>query len=591
MSRRVFSTQLRWQNALLLLPVFANFAYGAGNLELRPSVPSPQPVGTLVSWTANAGPGSSAAYYRFRYRSPGGEYRMIRDFGPGETIEWMPSDADGTTEVEASRMDLESREITAVSEYFSWTSLATDGQPAITASGHPLVWIFSTPPCAGGTFMAVEYGTSSRTVSSTPFHACREGVSLTFQLAGLLPSTGYFARPILATAEQPLRYGPSVEFRTGELPDGLLSHTISRPRTRYTDQEIVLEAPIFPNRPTAVDLAGNVIWYYPGAISVLTRPGREGTFWGLIQSPGGTEMQRIREFDLTGMTRRETNAARVNQQLAALGRRQINGFHHEVRELPDGKIMALAGVEQILTDVQGPGPVDVLGDMIIIFDQDLQIVWTWDGFDYLDPSRPAILNEICSQGSCPPLYLAPDGNDWTHANSVQLAPDGNLVMSIRHLDWVIKIDYQNGLGSGNILWRFGKDGDFRLSTGNPADWFSHQHDSEFELNNTTLTLFDNGNTRRQSDPTVTSRGQVFEIDEITRTARVVVNADLGVFSFALGAAQRLRNGNYHFDVGWTLPANTSFSMEVDPAGRLSYSLQASGPQYRTFRMRDLYTPD
>ncbi|MCX6592888.1 MAG: aryl-sulfate sulfotransferase [Acidobacteria bacterium] len=591
MSRPVFSIRLPWPHAVLLLPLFASLAFGADALELRTSLPSPQPVGTLVTWTASAEPGSSPAYYRFRHRTPGGEFRTIRDFGPGDSIDWMMPDAEGYAEMEVARMDLASGEITTAAQYFSWTSLATDGQPAMAATGHPLVWLFSAPPCEAGAFMAVEYGTGNRAVSSTPFHACREGVSLTFQLAGLLPSTAYFARAILATAEQPLRYGPGVDFRTGEIPADLVSHTVARPRSRFTDQEIILEAPIFPNRPTAVDLAGNVLWYYPGAISVLARPGREGTFWGYVQSPGGPEMQAIREFDLMGMTRRETNAARVNQQLAALGRRPINGFHHEVRELPDGRIVALAGVEQVLTDVQGPGPIDVVGDMIIVFDQDLQVVWTWDGFDHLDPSRAAILNERCSQGSCPTLYLADDGNDWTHANSVQLAPDGNFIVSMRHQDWVLKIDYQNGLGAGNILWRFGKDGDFRLSTGVDADWFSHQHDSEFEPNNTTLTLFDNGNTRRQADSSVTSRGQVFEMDEASRTARVVLNADLGVFSFALGSAQRLRNGYYHFDAGWTLPANNAFSLEVDPTGKISYSLQAAAPQYRTFRMRDLYTPE
>ena len=149
----------------------------------------------------------------------------------------------------------------------------------------------------------------------------------------------------------------------------------------------------------------------------------------------------------------ETNAARVNEQLAAMGKRQISAFHHEARALPDGKILALATVEQILTDVQGPGPIDVLGDMIVVMDRDLQVVWAWDAFNYLDTSRPAVLGETCSAATagCPPFYLADTANDWLHGNCVQLTPDGNLMYSARHQDWLIKIDYNNGNGSGDIL--------------------------------------------------------------------------------------------------------------------------------------------
>lgn len=96
------------------------------------------------------------------------------------------------------------------------------------------------------------------------------------------------------------------------------------------------------------------------------------------------------------MTVRSTNAARVNEQLVAMGKRQIGGFHHEARLLPDGKILVLGGVEEVLTDVQGSGAIDVLGDMILILDSDLQVVWTWDTFDHLDRTRLGTLLDRCS---------------------------------------------------------------------------------------------------------------------------------------------------------------------------------------------------
>ena len=52
-------------------------------------------------------------------------------------------------------------------------------------------------------------------------------------------------------------------------------------------------------------------------------------------------------------------------------------------------------VEQVQTDVQGSArSVDAIGDMILVLDQDLRVIWTWDAFDHLDPHRLATLNEV-----------------------------------------------------------------------------------------------------------------------------------------------------------------------------------------------------
>jgi hypothetical protein len=344
---------------------------------------------------------------------------------------------------------------------------------------------------------------------------------------------------------------------------------------------------LFPNRPTATDAEGHLIWYYPGNVSLLTRT-QNGKFWGLIQSPGPRSMQRIREFDLTGMTLRETNAERVNDHITPHGHLPISGFHHEVRELPDGRILALASAEKIMNDVQGEGDVNILSDVIVVMDRDLNVIWHWDGFDHLDVRRRAILDEKCSIGACPPIYLAADANDWTHANSVQLTPDGHFLISVRHLDNLLKINYDYGAGDGRVLWEFGKEGHFKLEGGRDDDWFSHQHDAQM-LDERTLLLFDNANVRYQTDRSVTSRGQVFELDEATRTARLILNADLGVYSFALGSAQRLESGNYFFGIGWVLPSNLATGLEVGGDGRTVQSSTLSRPAYRSFRLKDLYT--
>jgi arylsulfate sulfotransferase len=280
----------------------------------------------------------------------------------------------------------------------------------------------------------------------------------------------------------------------------------------------------------------------------------------------------------------------VSEQLVAMGIHPINAFHHEVRALPDGKILALGASERILTDVQGPGSVDVLGDTILVLDENLQVIWAWDTFDHLDTRRRALLNETCNQAAngCAPIYLAPVANDWTHSNSVQLTPDGNLLLSMRHQDWVIKIDYRNGAGTGEILWRLGRDGDFQFLSNDPYPWFSHQHDAAIDADGQ-LLLFDNGNVRYAADASAHSRGQVIRLDEQNLIAVLVLNADLGDFSVALGSAQKLDNGDYHFHLGYMPATNTARAVEVDPAGNIVYQMDIGELEYRSFRRNDLYT--
>jgi hypothetical protein len=177
-------------------------------------------------------------------------------------------------------------------------------------------------------------------------------------------------------------------------------------------------------------------------------------------------------------------------------------------------------------------------------------------------------------------------------NAVALSPtDGNLILSVRHQDWVIKIDYRDGAGDGHVVWRLGEGGDFALNATDPNPWFSHQHNAHY-IDDHTIILFDNGNTRQASDPNAHSRGQVWALDETNMTATLVLNADLGNYSFRLGSAQRLSNGNYSFMSGsqGQVPPPNQFgqSIEVLPGGTPSYVLRFPSPEYRSYRVRTLY---
>jgi hypothetical protein len=124
--------------------------------------------------------------------------------------------------------------------------------------------------------------------------------------------------------------------------------------------------------------------------------------------------------------------------------------------------------------------------------------------------------------------------DWTHGNALAYSPgDGNLLFSMRHQNWVIKIQYQDGAGSGEIKWRLGYQGDFTLlNTTGPADWFYAQHDSNFfspaSAGDFLLGVYDNGNDRvvdtsgtlcgSSGSPACYTRASIFEVNENDMTA-------------------------------------------------------------------------
>jgi Arylsulfotransferase (ASST) len=196
-------------------------------------------------------------------------------------------------------------------------------------------------------------------------------------------------------------------------------------------------------------------------------------------------------------------------------------------------------------------------------------------------------------------------NDWLHSNSVQLTSDGNILLSERHQDWALKIAYQNGQGDGHIIWKMGPYGDFTISNpphgscGDPNvyPWFTHQHDASFQIQNgvtETMTVFDDGNLRVSQCGTGNSRGMVMSVSEVTHRVFYQTLADLGTYSFALGSAQLLLSPSdpiyASFDSGLVGTGGEALSTDVNVAGQIVYQLQVNDGSYRSYRLRDMYTP-
>jgi hypothetical protein len=421
----------------------------------------------------------------------------------------------------------------------------------------------------------------------------------------MLPSTTYEMRDVFSdgTTSAPLL------FTTGAIPStvGLPAFTVPQPPGPGSDldQDMIVQQPVGTgaNLPAlfATDLTGRVTWYenppqadfipnLPGGVATLVPGGTVLVIGGDSHRPFPTSLNVLRETDLASNPLRETNLDAVNAQLTAMGHEVIYSFTHDVQRLPNGQT-AVVGLTERTVNINGT-PTNYVGDMIVVLDKNFQVTWAWDAFDYLDVNRGPTLGETVQPGVVGPASAVPNlpAVDWLHLNAVSWSPgDDNLILSIRHQDWVLKVDYRNGEGDGHIIWRLGQGGDFTVNSTDPNPWFSHQHDAHL-IDPSTLILFDNGNVRQASDPNAHSRGQVWKLDERTMTATLVLNVDLGNYSMALGAAQRLSNGNYSFDSGWQGQAPKFFaqSIEVRPDGSKAYVLEINNREYRNFRTQTLY---
>jgi hypothetical protein len=584
--------------------------------SLAPSLPSPQPVGTTITWTPTASDTNPGAL-EYRYAVASGtsqNFQILLDFDTATLFPWTPYTHEGSYTVQLKVLNAATGESATVTAPFTFTPLtsASGGAPVITPSANPLVALYSGPGCPTGDAFRVRFATGG-VAYRTSTVACSPTLTNNIYVAGMKASTTYNMNYEVVSGSTLVTSGPVLKFTTGAVSPSLVFPPISIPLNGSTDtqQPVLLHDPI-PGTPPAnyfpfaTDHNGNILWYYANVPSMDPAniiPVAGGTFLMLVANPNyiNQGQQLFREFDPAGNTIRETSVPRVSALLEAKGLLGITEFNHDALRLSNGHTLVIASQEEIFpAGTQGStAPVDILGDAIVDLDTNMQVAWSWSAYDFLDINRPATLpSDVCIQPprevGCPPLHLANFANDWIHGNSLTLDSDGNIIFSARDQDFVYKINYANGTGDGSVIWTLGLGGNFTISgTSDPYPWFSHQHDVKVESGtSTTLTLYDNGNTRVFYNPGEFSRGQVLTLDETTLNASLNVNDNMGVFSVALGTAQLLDNGNYHFLSGWIQNAPQPPSaqcIEVTPSGTFDYEMVLGTNVYRTYQMSTLYS--
>ena len=470
-----------------------------------------------------------------------------------------------------------------------------DPAVSIAPTQNPLVAQYNIVAPHNGSTAWVEFGEDTNYGRQTSATAATTGLAqpLTLLVAGMKAKTTYHMRAHVAWPDGNGSWvGPDQTFTTGAIPSNLQApnFTVTRPSPNLSPQagvELISGVPFNSNQIEAlvVDLQGNIIWYfYGGAIPI--KPMQNGHF---IINAGGD----LQEIDLSGKAIREVTVPQVNESLQTNGYSfSITDFHHDQLTLPNGHWIALANTLKEFTNLPGyPGVLNVVGDALLDIDLTGNVVWAWSGFDHLDINRHP-------WGFLPALPPNNGAGDWTHGNALDYTQDGNLLFSMRAQDWVIKIDYQNGTGSGDVLWHLGDGGDFTLAEGDPSLWFYGQHDSRVlstDGSQTKLTIWDNGNLRT-NDPqcgTITgcySRATIFQLDEGTKVANVFWQDAPGLFSSWGGSVGVLANGNVEFDANAAFANSASQVSEVTQTDspQVVWQLEINGAAYRAYRIPSLY---
>jgi arylsulfotransferase ASST len=284
--------------------------------------------------------------------------------------------------------------------------------------------------------------------------------------------------------------------------------------------------------PVVFDANGVPVWWGPKTAAFFALPLPNGHIAWNINRAG-----RIDEYTFDGQFVRSYST--VNEPFD----------FHDLVVLPNGNHLAVSITPKSGVDLSswgGPANATVVDHIIQEVTPLGLVLWSWVTSDHIPVTettqhwRDAELND--PGGPFTNFY-----DPW-HYNSIEPAADGDVIVSYRHLDAVVRIDRLTGA----VVWKLGGtttpasleiSGDPEFAPGGGGG-FGGQHDARF-VDGDTVSIYDNG-TGRNRPP----RGVVYDIDEAAGTAALVqrVRDPLEVNAFCCGSFRRLPGQNVVF--GW-----------------------------------------
>ena len=251
---------------------------------------------------------------------------------------------------------------------------------------------------------------------------------------------------------------------------------------------------------------------------------------------------------------------------------QSRVFHHDGRQLPDGRFLLLMIERNTNGDIE------------------------WDGFSVavVDPELQEDVFVYNSQSAVDAGDLAPGPGDPWHANWVDYQTDPNvgdrLYVSLCHLGWILAID----AATHEVVWTFGPGGDFVVSDGEggtpPPErmWPQCQHGLEFvpaaDGNGGRLLVYDNGNFGRGR-----SRAVEYLLNEQAGTATLLWDwTEPRWVEPAWGDIDYLPDDHVLITMGhacWSpLPNDVSSIVELHPASRqVAWRMDFTSPDDSIYR--------
>jgi hypothetical protein len=400
--------------------------------------------------------------------------------------------------------------------------------------------------------VAARYGLAGTALDSASPAVPWLGDSALVPVLGLLPDTTYTVQ-VVAYGTGRTAEGDTLTLRTGALPADLPRYVASG-----VDPSPGYVAFAAGKYGLVMDNTGRVVWYhwfeYGAGLSFAAQP--TGRFVARPATPQPTDPHPWVEIDPLGTVTRTLDCARDLEPR----------LHDMIAEL-DGSYWLMCDDTRLvdLSALGGLANAVVTGTAVQHVSAGGVLLFEWTPFDHFDI---ADLDAASRSGATV---------NWTHGNSLDLDPDGNLLVSFRNLSEITKIDTQ----TGQVLWRMGGARNQFTFADTPAPAFARQHGLRLTADGR-LLLLDNlgtpGDTRAERYGYDLTAGSARLMGSYGPTPAVTVQ--LG------GSVQELPGGRTLVSFG-----TAGRVQEYDAAGNVVWEIEGNpGYVFRAQRIRSLYAP-